>query len=219
MLNNPVTSAATPKGGLCPHGLPPSACPICSNMGGGGGKKTEFNFKSAPTQMMSWNQCEAIGFFLKGQRKGVERRHEMFKTLALNLAFQATQFGKLAARLEQIVQMFNSTLPGMIIAVPIRFILLPITKTLHNSLNKMADISDKIAAIIGELKKGLEKAKENLIKFAKEIKNKFFKLFTIFGASKSDENEKQIDEEKRIFNVNKFIKILQLKKKQDNNET
>ena len=217
MLNNPVASATSPKGGLCPHGLPPSACPICSNMGGGGGRKTEFNFKSAPPPMMSWNQCEAIGFFLKGQRRGVERRHEMFKTLALNLALQANQFAKLAIRLEQLAQIFNNTIPGMLIAAPIKFILLPTVRVLQNSFNKMADISDKIAAIIGELKKGLEKAKENIIKFAKEIKNKFFKLFALFETKKSDENEKQIDEEKRIFNLNKLVKILR-RKKQDNNE-
>jgi len=218
VLNNPIASATTPKGGLCPHGLPPSACPICSNMGGGGGRKTEFNFKSAPPPMMSWNQCEAIGFFLKGQRRGVERRHEMFKNLALNLALQADQFAKFAARLEQLAQIFNnSIIAGTFLALPIKFILLPTARLLQHSFNKMADISDKIAAIIGELKKGLEKAKENIIKFAKEIKNKFFKLFKLFGAKKSDENEKQIDEEKRIFNLNKLVRILR-QKKQDNNE-
>lgn len=209
-MNNTIAVTA-PKAGLCPHGLPPSACPICSNMGGGGSRKSELNFKSAPPQMMSWNQCEAIGFFLKGQRKGVERRHEAFKQLAITLANHANNLAKLAARLEQLAQTFGQTIPGMLISIPTKLIILPAVKLLQASFQKATDISDKIAAIIGEMKKGLEKAFENLKKFGEEIKNKFFKLFAIFGSNKSQDNEKQIDEEKRIFDIKKVFKLIQQK--------
>lgn len=209
-MNNTIAVTA-PKAGLCPHGLPPSACPICSNMGGGGSKKTELSFKSAPLPMMSWNQCEAIGFFLKGQRKGVERRHEMFKQLALNLAIQASNFARIATKLEQLAQTFGQTPFGFFIAIPIKLVALPLVKGLQQVYTKMADISEKIASMIGEMKKGIEKAFENIKKFGEELKNKLFKLFAIFGTSKSDENEKQIDEEKRIFDIKKVIKLIQRK--------
>lgn len=214
-MNNTIAVTA-PKAGLCPHGLPPSACPICSNMGGGGSRKSELSFKSAPPQMMSWNQCEAIGFFLKGQRKGVERRHEAFKELALTLATHASNMAKIAARLEQITQTLGQNFIGLVIALPIKTIILPTVRILQTSFQKASEVSDKIATMIGEMKKGLEKALENIKKFAEEIKNKVFKLFAIFGTSKSDENEKKIEEEKRIFDIKKVFKLIQ--RKQDKNK-
>lgn len=211
-MNNTVSSVVAPKPGLCPHGLPPSACPICSNMGGGGSKKVEISFKSKPLPMMSWNQCEAIGFFLKAQRRAVENRHEMFKQLAINLLSQADKFAKMSARLVELATNFAQYPMGNIIALPIKFILLPAVRILQSTFNKLADISDKIVAIIGELKKGLERAKENLNKFAKEIKNKFFKLFSLFGSSKTNDDDKQIDEEKKIFNIKNIMKLIKRKR-------
>lgn len=52
------------KIGTCPHGLPQGACPICSGMSGGM-KKTDFSAKPGE---MSWNECAAIGAFLKAQK-------------------------------------------------------------------------------------------------------------------------------------------------------
>jgi hypothetical protein len=70
--------------------------------------------------------------------------------------------------------------------------------------------------IIGNLM--FEKAKENINKFLKEAKNKIFKLLNIFGTHNQNEDNEQIDEEKKIFNINKFFKIITSKKKQDKNE-
>ena len=213
-----IASVATPKAGLCPHGLPPSACPICSNMGGGGGKRTEISFKSNPPQMMSWNQCEAIGFFLKGLRRGTERRHENFKELALQLQIQANNFSKMASRLEQLNLVLNNLFFGPIISLQIKFIALPAVRILQTSFSKFADITDKIAAIIGEIKKGLEKARENINKFFKEIKNKLFRLFAIFSPHNDRGNDNQINEEKRIFNIKRYFKFLTKQSKQEENE-
>ena len=217
-MNNIVTSATLPKAGTCPHGLPPSACPICSNMGGGGSKKVDFNFKSAPPPMMSWAQCEAIGFFLKGLRRSTENNHNHLQELNISLLQQANKFSHIAMRLEQLVQTLNKNFIGTIISVPIKFILLPAVRVLQNTFKKLVDITDKLAAILGELKKGLEKAKENINKFLKEVKNKIFKLLNIFGTHNQNEDKEQIDEEKKIFNINKFFKIITSKKKQDKNE-
>ncbi len=58
--------------GNCPHGLPPGACPICS--GTGGAKKADFSAKPGE---MSWNECAAIGAFLKAQQNAkLQRQHD-----------------------------------------------------------------------------------------------------------------------------------------------
>ena len=51
--------------GTCPHGLAPGACPVCSKMGGGGGRVGERPQKPGE---MSYHQCAMIGamMFLKG---------------------------------------------------------------------------------------------------------------------------------------------------------
>lgn len=184
-------------------------------MGGGGGKK--LNFKSAPPQMMSWSQCEAIGYFLKGLKRSQENNHQALKTLTDVLQSQADKFARFITRLENISSKIDNIPLGIIITSPIKLVLLPSVRVLQTSVTKLMDISDKIAAIIGELKKGLEKAKENIKKFIDETKNKLFKLFAIFHTNNNNEDEKVFDEEKKIFNINKYFKIItnQLKKRDE----
>lgn len=59
--------------GTCPHGLPLGACPICNGMGGGGMKKADFSAKPGE---MSWNECAAIGAFLKAQQNAKLQRQQ-----------------------------------------------------------------------------------------------------------------------------------------------
>lgn len=217
-MTNNVTSVMQPRAGLCPHGMPPSACPICSNMGGGG-KRTEFNFKSSKLPMMSWNQCEAIGYFLKAQRRASEKQRLNFKLLTLQIQLLADKFGKMAAKMSEFAAMFSHIPGGIFISLPVRlFLILPL-QLLQNTFSKVVDISDKIAAIFGEMLKGLETAKEKLNEFIKEIKNKFFKLFELFGAENNNEKNRYIEDDKKIFNFNRFLRKLRRRQKEDDNET
>ncbi len=218
-MSNNVSSVMQPRAGLCPHGMPPSACPVCSNMGGGGSRKKELNFKSAQMPMMSWNQCEAIGYFLKSQRRAAENNRLKFKLLTLQLQLQADNFRKMKAKMEQFVSIINSFPGGFIIAIPLKIFVIPPLQFMSSTLVKIIDISDKIAAIYGEILKGLEKAKEKFNEFVKEIKNKFFKLFEIFGAENNRDKNKTIDEEKKIFNFNKLLRKLRKKRNKEQNET
>ena len=214
-MSKNVTSVMQPRAGLCPHGMPPSACPVCSNMGGGGGKKTELSFKSSKLPMMSWNQCEAIGYFLKAQRRASEKQRLNFKLLTLQLQLQADRFGKIVERMQTLAEMLSTIPGGIFIAAPVRILAVLPLQVMHNTFSKVVDITDKIAAIVGEILNGLERAKEKLNEFIKELKNKFFKLFEIFAPQNNRDKDKTIDEEKKIFNFKLLRKLLGKKKDED----
>ena len=59
--------------GLCPHGLPPSACPICSKMGGGGG--TRPGERAQKPGEMSYDECLRMGAIIRArllaQKEGI----------------------------------------------------------------------------------------------------------------------------------------------------
>ena len=74
------------KAGTCPHGLPLGACPICNGMGGGSVKKADFSAKPGE---MSWNECAAIGAFLKAQQQAKLARQQDAQNFAQKMqAFQ-----------------------------------------------------------------------------------------------------------------------------------
>lgn len=54
----PITNIAVNRG-LCPHGLPFAACPICSGKGGAGG--------AGASREMTWDECYAVGQRLKAE--------------------------------------------------------------------------------------------------------------------------------------------------------
>lgn len=199
--------------GTCPHGLPPGACPICSGMGGGGIKKADFSAKPGE---MSWNECAAIGAFLKAQQNAKLQRQQD----AENFARQAIAFQNSMAQASQnaaaLAGFFNTNAPA-IIAKPVSFVLntviggalniiknLPLTvqKVFQLFSQKLADISDKLAAVFGELKTAIaEKLSEKFNEFKKKVKS----LFSIFNPQDADNDEKQIDETKKAFKLKTFI--------------
>jgi L-rhamnose mutarotase len=67
---------------------------------------------------------------------------------------------------------------------------------------KLADISDKIAAVYGEIKTAIEK---KISDFSNNLKKKLKSLFSIFGTENSDNEEKKIEDEKRVFELKTFI--------------
>lgn len=198
--------------GTCPHGLPLGACPICNGMGGGGMKKADFSAKPGE---MSWNECAAIGAFLKAQKLAKEARQKD----AVNFAQKAQIFQNFvmntAQKLANFAQNITKNMPA-IIAKPVNILLNTaggilktignITAVISNTVQiiqqKFADISDKLTAIMGELKTAMEKKFSETFKdFKKKIKS----LFSIFRPLYTDNNEKQTDETKKAFGLKTFI--------------
>ena len=200
--------------GTCPHGLPLGACPICNGMSGGGGaKKADFSAKPGE---MSWNECAAIGAFLKAQKAAQQARETQFQAHLQALAkFQSTM-ANAAQRAAQFAQMIQNSMPP-IIAKPLAFVMnnivakgLNVIKNLpvavanfaQNISQKLADITDKLTSIYGEIKAAiLKKVSETF----KEIKKKIKSIFGIFEPADSDNNDKKVDEAKRTFELKTFI--------------
>lgn len=209
--------------GTCPHGLPLGACPICNGMGGGGMKKADFSAKPGE---MSWNECAAIGAFLKAQQNAKLQRAQDAQNFAQNvLAFQNALMNS-SQKLANIAQFFSNNTPA-IIAKPVNFVLntvlggilraaanLPsvVSQTIQNIQHKLADISDKLTAMLGEFKASVEK---KISEAFKDFKKKIKSLFSIFQPMDADNDDKQIDETKKAFELRTFIHDLYKKLMQD----
>ena len=208
--------------GTCPHGLPQGACPICSGMGGGGGmRKADFSAKPGE---MSWNECAAIGAFLKAQQNAKLQRQQD----AQNFAQQAVAFqnamNKASQNISMLARFFSVNTPA-IIARPVNFILNTVIGGTLNAIRsfpqtvqiafqnfgqKLADISDKLAAVYGEVKTAIaKKISENINELKKKVKS----LFSIFTPQDADNDDKQIDETKKAFKLKTFIHDLYKKLK------
>lgn len=198
--------------GTCPHGLPLGACPICNGMGGGM-KKADFSAKPGE---MSWNECAAIGAFLKAQQNAKLQREQDAQNFAKNIqAFQNALMNS-SQKLADIAGVFSNNTPA-IIAKPVNFVLntvlggivrtianIPaaISNAIQTLQQKLADISDKLTAMIGELKASVEK---KISEAFKDLKKKVKSLFSIFQPLDADNDDKQIDETKKAFELKTFI--------------
>ena len=209
--------------GTCPHGLPLGACPICNGMAGGGGKKADFSAKPGE---MSWNECAAIGAFLKAQKAAQQAKEADFQAHAQSLAnFQKTM-ANAAQKAAQFAAMIQNSMPA-IIARPLAFVMnnivangLNMIKNIptaiqnfaQNFTQKLADITDKLTAVYGELKAAISK---KLSEPLKDFKKKLKSIFGIFETTDSDNNDKKVDEAKRTFELKTFIHKLYKKLRND----
>lgn len=207
-------NTATVKAGTCPHGLPLGACPICNGMGGGGGmKKADFSAKPGE---MSWNECAAIGAFLKAQANAKAQRQQDALNFAAQIQNFQTSMDAARGRLAELAKFFTQNTPS-IISKPANFILntvlggtinliksvpAAITNTFQALTQKLADISDKLTAMMGELKASINK---KISETFNELKKKVKSLFAIFQPLDADNDDKQIDETKRTFELRTFL--------------
>lgn len=176
------------KIGTCPHGLPQGACPICS--GGGGSRKPD----KLPQGEMSWDECFAVGQMLKAQKLAQQQKElamqaqlhtplnqqSKLENIAQKMAIPAEKLAdfvqKAQAQTQLIPRIF--TQPLVLFAkliIPVLNILkdIPILaqKTINFVKEKLADISDKLNAIFGELKNSTEKKISDRLKdFKKKLK-------------------------------------------------
>lgn len=204
-----VHTANMSKIGGCPHGLPQGACPICSGMGGGSQKKADFSAKPGE---MSWNECAAIGAFLKAQKNAQLQRQQDAQNFAqMQKNFESSLMNS-SQKLANIVQIFSQHTPAIIskpvgfvlntlIGAPLRFVA-NISNFISQFAQKTADISDKLTAMMGELKNSIEKKISDAFS---NLKKKVKSLFSIFKPLDIDNDDKKIEEAKRTFELKTFI--------------
>ena len=210
------------KAGTCPHGMPLGACPICNGMAGGNSTSK----RDIPRNVgeMSYNQCAAIGAMLRAQKNAKAQAKLAQQNHLQALADFQKNISNTHQRIMALAVLITNTMPA-VIAKPVNFILnnivgkaLTIIQNLPAAIarftqainQKIADISDKLTAIYGELKAAIG---EKISKFTSDLKKKLKSLFFVFGTQETDDEDKKIDEAKRTFELKTFIHHLYKKLK------
>ncbi len=231
-MSTPIISQNTNKAGLCPHGLPPAACPICSGGGMGGAKKMDNTpVKTKPSGEWSWMKCYAAGLAMRAQERIAENAQDRFQR-QIEFAKQLTkEIQKLADRIHNAIENFKNLMPEIIrpainfisniIINPIFSIFQLIPKTIEkfaqlsqNIQSLINSASEKLVSILGELKNFVQK------KITDPLKKKIKNFFSIFISEFEDENYKN-DDTLAVFKareLKKFlIKIIKINKKRNEN--
>ena len=210
------------KAGTCPHGMPLGACPICNGMAGGNSTSK----RNIPRNVgeMSYNQCAAIGAMLRAQKNAKAQAKLAQQNHLQALADFQKNISNTHQRIMALAVLVTNTMPA-VIAKPVNYILnniigkaLTIIQNLPAAIarftqainQKMADISDKLTAIYGELKAAIG---EKISKFTSDLKKNLKSLFFVFGTQETDDEDKKIDEAKRTFELKTFIHQLYKKLK------
>ena len=223
-MNLPLSAAHRSKVGTCPHGLPPGACPICSGAGGGGGSRK----MEKATGEMSWDECFAVGKMLKAQnlaqhKKDINMQAQLH--IPLNTQGRLENIAqKIAGFVERLTNFTQKPqqLPAIIakphvfiakLALPVLNVLKDIPILINKGINfakeKLADITDKLNAIFGELKNSTEK---KISEKFKDLKKRFKSLFELYDSKEADNEDKKIEEGKRIFELKNILQKIQEKK-------
>ena len=185
-----ITSNTANKAGLCPHGLPPSACPICSGgMASGGAKRINDKPATKPIRSGQWSymKCYAAGLAIKAQntreqnaKNFIEKQYEIAAKFKENIA-------NFREKIAKTIKDFQNSIPqnfSNLVQFAISFVISPILNLVEklpvviqriadfeqNLIKLIQNIQDKLAAIIGDIKNFINrKLVENLKKRAKNF--------------------------------------------------
>lgn len=213
-LKSPPVRTQAAKPGTCPHGLPLGACPICSGMAGGNSTSK----RDIPRNIgeMSYNQCAAIGAMLRAQKNARESAKAAQESHVQSLINFQKNMTSTHQRLSEFAAFLSNKMPK-IVSVPVNFILINIIGNsikfiqnfptimadfTQNIRQKFTDISDKLAAIYGEMDAAI---KENFSKFISNLKKKFKFSFFVFGTRETEDEEHKIEESKRLFELKTYV--------------
>lgn len=214
------------KSGMCPHGLPPGACPICSNMGGSGGMRA--GERPSKAGEMSYHECVMAGLAMRARENADKNHIKNIETRAEALLNFQNSLNNASLKMLEFAQQISNNFILKPLAFAIQNIIVPIVNFIKNiptlisnfieKLNlikeKFIDIMDKLNAIYGEAKAFINKKISELIN---SIKSKFNNFFKIFKKNNSDDDDTKIDDDKKIFNLKTILHKIFRKKKDDNN--
>lgn len=207
------------KAGLCPHGLSPSACPICSNKGGMSSSKSQNtnNHQTFKPKQWSWMKCYLVGMEIESQRRLKEKNKIDFQR-QLEFAKQLSQNIKnLSDRIQAYINNLRATMPEFsvnIIQNVAKVILIPLNLAMKipqllekivtiekNIQNLIANTTEKLTAILGDLKNFIDR------KIIENLKQKAKKIFRFFIFNIEDENYKN-DETLNVFKTRELRKFI-----------
>lgn len=222
VLATQVQNVNKTNAGLCPHGLPPSACPICSKMAGGGGMRA--GERPQKTGEMSYHQCVMLGNLMRA-RELAEKRHlqNLENKIEVLKAFE-NLMNKAVINLKDFILNANAhfiTKPiafvAQVLVLPVLTLIQNIPKLIKNIQSFKFDIQDKLNAIFGEMKNFVQKKLSEIVSV---MKTSFEKLFKIFKKHNAEDDDTKIDDDKKIFNLKNIIrKIIRKKKEKDDDNS
>ena len=203
--------------GLCPHGLPPGACPICSNAAG----SMRQSDRNRNVGEMTYHECAMIGNMMKARALAQKNHEKNLEHRLQNLQNFEKIMEKLSANMTNFAKQISNNLLLKPIAFVIQNIAIPIVnfvqnipKIIQNFKNIKIDIQDKLNAIFGEAKAFVEKKVSELIS---AFKSKLGNLFRVFKKNNTEDDDTKIDDDKKIFNLKTILHKL-IRKKDKNNE-
>lgn len=226
-----VATQVNNRAGLCPHGLPPAACPICSGGGGMGGARMKDAPATKPMHSGEWSfmKCYAAGIAMRAQEARIENAKTAFEQ---QIEF-AKQLGKniqnIADKIQNAIQNIQNISPKFIqntLQVLNNVIITPLMNLISQIpklIEKFADFQqklgtmllqagEKLTALLGDLKNFIDK------KFVENLKKKAKNFFLFFLSNIEDENYKN-DDALAVFKsreLRKYIvKILKTNKKRN----
>ena len=217
-MSNNVQKINKLNAGLCPHGLPPGACPVCSTSGGGTLRMSDKNRKIGE---MTYHECAMIGNMMRARELAQKRHDENLQIRLLNVKSFRESIENAIVKMNNFMNFISQkpifkpiVLLARVISFPIIKMAQFIPKMFQNLGNFKFEISDKLAAIFGEAKAFTEKKVSD---FVQVINSKLETLFRIFKKKNADDDDTKIDADKKIFNLKIVLQkiIKKMKKKKD----
>ena len=161
-MSTQISNVNKVNAGLCPHGLPPGACPICSKMGGGGSLRVGERTQKAGE--MSYHQCAMIGNMMRARELAEKRQAQSLEKHAEALkAFEMTM-QRISNNLQNFIQQMGVNFFAKPIVFVAQNIVLPVVNFVQNIpkfvqqfQNLKIDIQDKLNAVFGEMKNFVQK--------------------------------------------------------------
>lgn len=216
-MANKVPNVNKVNAGLCPHGLPPGACPICSNAAG----SMKQSDRTRKIGEMTYHECAMIGNMLRARALAQKNHQQNVEHRLQNIQ----SFEKVMAKLSEAMLEFAKMYSNNLILKPIVFVIQNIAVPFVNFVQNLPrilpnikfEIMDKLNAIFGEAKAFVQKKISELVSM---LKTKFEGLFRIFKKHNTDDEDTKIDDDKKIFNLKTILhKIIRKKKDKDEHDT
>ena len=211
-MSNAVQNVNKINTGLCPHGLPPGACPICSQ-GAGSMRQSDRNRNIGE---MTYHECAMIGNMLKARALAQKNHEQNIEHRLENIKAFETTMEKLSASMLEFAKQINNFLPLKPIAFVIQNIAVPVVNFIRNIpkfiTNFKFEIIDKLNAIYGEAKAFLNKKVSELVSVIKNF------IFKVFKKNNTDDDDTKIDDDKKIFNQKTILHKI-IKREKDESDT
>lgn len=211
-MANTVPNVNKVNTGLCPHGLPPGACPVCSS-GAGSMRQSDRNRNIGE---MTYHECAMIGNMMKARALAQKNHEQNLEHRLENLKNFESTMEKLSAKMLEFAKQITNILPLKPAAFVIQNVVIPVLNIVKNIpkliTNFKFEIMDKLSAIFGEAKAFVEKKISELVSVIKNF------IFKVFKKNNTDDDDTKIDDDKKIFNLKTILHKI-MRKKKDGSDT